>query len=89
MSDNVQLSDIFSGDLMIKLTRSDSTRNMHRFYALQLATTLFGECVLIAEWGGIGFPGRVQERVHPSPAQAALDKRQTAKTRRGYSVTST
>jgi predicted DNA-binding WGR domain protein len=36
---------------VIKLTRSDPSKNMNRFYALQLAPSLFGEWVLVAEWG--------------------------------------
>jgi WGR domain len=37
---------------MIKLTRTDPARNMHRFYApLQLTATLFGEWAFVAEWG--------------------------------------
>jgi predicted DNA-binding WGR domain protein len=44
---------------MIRLTRSDSSRNMHRYYALQLAPTLFGEWSLVTEWGRIGAPGKV------------------------------
>jgi predicted DNA-binding WGR domain protein len=71
---------------VIKLTRSDLSRNMHRFYALQLAPTLFGEWMLVAEWGRIGSPGTVQQKVFQSIdlAQAALTKRQTVKIRRGY-----
>jgi predicted DNA-binding WGR domain protein len=71
---------------MIKLTRSDPTKNMHRFYALQLTPTLFGEWVLVAEWGRVGSPGTVQQDVFHSAdlAQAALTKRQTVKIRRGY-----
>jgi predicted DNA-binding WGR domain protein len=76
--------------LMIKLTRTDPARNMHRFYALQLTATLFGEWALIAEWGGIGAGGRVQERVFPALelAEAALAQRQRAKIRRGYRLAS-
>jgi predicted DNA-binding WGR domain protein len=49
---------------VIKLTRSDPSKNMHRFYALQLAPTLFGEWVLVAEWGRIGSSGpRTNSRV--------------------------
>jgi predicted DNA-binding WGR domain protein len=72
---------------LIKLTRSDSARNMHR--ALQLTATLFGEWALIAEWGRIGSAGRVQERVFPSLelAQTALGRRQSVKMRRGYRLT--
>jgi predicted DNA-binding WGR domain protein len=71
---------------MIKLTRSDPGRNMHRFYALQLTATLFGEWALMAEWGRIGSAGRLHERVFPSRAlaQAALARRQSVKMRRGY-----
>ena len=74
---------------MIKLTRSDPRRNMHRFYALQLTATLFGQWALVAEWGRIGSAGRLQERVFPSLelAQAALAQRQSAKMRRGYRPT--
>jgi predicted DNA-binding WGR domain protein len=71
---------------VIKLTRSDRSKNMHRFYALQLAPTLFGEWVLVAEWGRIGSPGTVQQNVFHSAdlAKAALTKRQAVKIRRGY-----
>jgi predicted DNA-binding WGR domain protein len=71
---------------VIKLTRSDPSKNMHRFYALQLAPTLFGEWVLVAEWGRIGSSGAVQQKSFQSidSAKAALVKRQTAKIRRGY-----
>jgi predicted DNA-binding WGR domain protein len=75
---------------MIKLTRTDPALNMHRFYALQLGLTLFGEWLLVAEWGRIGSPGRVKEQAFASPdlAQAALTKRLRVKIRRGYTVTS-
>ena len=71
---------------MIKLTRSDPAKNMHRFYALQLAPTLFGEWVLVAEWGRIGSPETVQQKVFPSlaSARAALGRRKSVKARRGY-----
>jgi predicted DNA-binding WGR domain protein len=75
---------------MIKLTRTDPARNMHRFYALQLTATLFGEWAFVAEWGRIGSAGRVQERVFPALelAAAALAQRQRAKMRRGYRLAS-
>ena len=71
---------------MIKLTRSDPSKNMHRFYALQLEPTLFGEWILVAEWGRVGSPGTVQQNVFPSTdlAQAAFTNRQNDKIRRGY-----
>ena len=75
---------------MIKLTRSNPLKNMHRFYVLQLGLTLFGEWVLLAEWGRIGCPGRVKEEIFVSQAQAraALSKRLSVKIRHGYTVTS-
>jgi predicted DNA-binding WGR domain protein len=75
---------------MIKLTRSNPSKHMHRFYALQLGPTLFGEWALLAEWGRIGFSGTVREDVFESEtqAQAALTKRLAVKIRRGYRVTS-
>jgi len=71
---------------MILLKRCDLAKNMHRFYALQVQPTLFGEWVLVAEWGRIGSPGRVQQTYFGSAdlAEAALTKRRTVKTRRGY-----
>ena len=36
---------------MMMLTRSEPAKNMHRFYALHLTPTLFGEWMLVAEWG--------------------------------------
>jgi predicted DNA-binding WGR domain protein len=75
---------------MIKLTCSDPAQNMHRFYALQFGLTLFGEWLLVTEWGRIGSPGRVKEEAFGSQAQAqaALSKRLSVKIRRGYMVTS-
>jgi predicted DNA-binding WGR domain protein len=71
---------------MIRLTRSDPSRNMHRYYALQLEPTLFGEWSLVTEWGRIGAPGKVAHRVFDTEelASVALAKRIQAKTRRGY-----
>jgi predicted DNA-binding WGR domain protein len=75
---------------MIELSRSNPSTNMHRFYALQLGLTLFGEWVLLAEWGRIGSPGRLKEKAFPSldQAQAALSKRLSVKIRRGCTVAS-
>ena len=71
---------------MIKLIRSKPSNNVHRFCAMHLAPTLFGEWGLISEWGRIGSPGQVREQLFETEpaAQAALTKRLTVKTRRGY-----
>jgi predicted DNA-binding WGR domain protein len=71
---------------MVKLARSKPSSNLHRFYALHIAPTLFGQWGLIAEWGRIDSPGQVREQLFETEpaAQAALTKRLRIKTRRGY-----
>jgi len=71
---------------MLQLTRSNPSENVHRFYAVHLAPTLFGKWALVAEWGRIGSPGQVREQLFETEglAQAALTKRLRIKTRRGY-----
>jgi predicted DNA-binding WGR domain protein len=68
------------------LHRRDPDRNMHRYYALQVLPTLFGEWTLTAEWGRIGSTGQVQHRFFPDEAAAtvALERRLQGKVRRGY-----
>jgi predicted DNA-binding WGR domain protein len=41
---------------MIVLTRSDPYRNIHRFYALDVTPTLFGNWAMIVEWGASDRP---------------------------------
>jgi predicted DNA-binding WGR domain protein len=69
------------------LHRRDPDRNMHRFCALQVLPTLFGEWTLTTEWGRIGSAGQVQHRFFPNEAvaAAALERRLKIKVRRGYS----
>lgn len=42
--------------------RTDQTKNMARFYAMEISMTLFGEPCLIRRWGRIGASG--QSMVH-------------------------
>jgi predicted DNA-binding WGR domain protein len=71
------------------LHRRDPDRNMHRFYALQVLPTLFGDWTLTTEWGRIGSAGRVQNRFYTDEAAAtvALERRLMSKVRRGYAFT--
>jgi predicted DNA-binding WGR domain protein len=73
---------------MIVLTRSDPERKMHRFYALAIAPTLFGEWTLMVEWGRIGSAGMVHRHTFDdeATAQATLARRLVTKMRRGYQV---
>lgn len=72
----------------IQLRKVDPSQNMARFYMLTIQPSLFGEWCLVREWGRIGSPGRVTSTPFPSPgeAQAALERWQRAKVRRGYSL---
>jgi predicted DNA-binding WGR domain protein len=73
---------------MIVLTRIDPARNMARFYALSLAPTLFGEWLLVKEWGRIGQAGTVRAETHPDAETAAeaLARQISVKRRRGYTA---
>jgi predicted DNA-binding WGR domain protein len=70
----------------IHLHRIDPARNMQRFYLLSLQRNLFGEWVLLREWGRIGHAGRTKEAYFADPGSAvdALQKLARVKERRGY-----
>ncbi|MBD1206186.1 MAG: WGR domain-containing protein [Rhodobacteraceae bacterium] len=73
----------------IHLVRCDPSRNMARFYRLELCQTLFGEVVLIRRWGRIGTIGRSREVVISETDltdgyRAILDAAVQTKIRRGY-----
>ena len=64
----------------------DPARNMARFYVLQVQASLFGEWVLIREWGRIGSAGTVKATPYLTQTEAedALTRLQRQKLRRGY-----
>jgi predicted DNA-binding WGR domain protein len=70
----------------VTLTRTEPTRNMHRYYRLDVQPDLFGAWCFIREWGRIGRAGQVREIAYPTPteAQAALDRQRRRKERKGY-----
>jgi predicted DNA-binding WGR domain protein len=70
----------------ILLLRIDPTKNMHRFYRLDVAPDLFGRWCLVAEWGRIGRAGRLRSAAFDDMAQAmeALVRQRRLKERRGY-----
>jgi predicted DNA-binding WGR domain protein len=72
----------------VRLIRSIPDANRHRFYLLRTLPTLFGDRVLLREWGRIGSPGRVRRDRHPSEGEAvtALAKLARQKHRRGYAL---
>jgi predicted DNA-binding WGR domain protein len=72
---------------MLHLTRNDPSLNMARFYAIDVMPTLFGDWTLVAEWGRIGQSGTIKAEVFSDreAAEQALQKRERAKRRKGYS----
>ena len=72
----------------VRLTHSIPDANQHRFYLLRTLPTLFGEWVLLREWGRIGSPGRVRHDRHPTEGEAisALITLARQKRRRGYAL---
>jgi predicted DNA-binding WGR domain protein len=70
----------------ITLRRTDASRNMHRFYRLDVQRDLFGQWCCVREWGRIGSTGHTSSVPFPTPgaAQVALERQRRAKERRGY-----
>lgn len=46
----------------IYIERTDATKNLARYYALDVSTTLFGEVCLTRTWGRIGLRGQTKTR---------------------------
>ncbi|PZU88359.1 MAG: WGR domain-containing protein [Shinella sp.] len=71
---------------LFHLERRDASRNMKRFYRLSVERDLFGETLLIREWGRIGKQGRRREEPHANPdtAHRAAVALARSKRRRGY-----
>lgn len=72
----------------VYLTRRDPSCNLLRFYRMLLAPTLFGEWVLLREWGRIGSGGTVRADPYPNAGAALLAMQELvrAKKKRGYIV---
>jgi len=71
-----------------RLTQSIPLANRHRYYVMRTLPTLFGDWVLLREWGQIGLPGRIRRDRHNSESDAtiALIKLAEQKHRRGYTL---
>ncbi|MEM8936770.1 MAG: WGR domain-containing protein [Pseudomonadota bacterium] len=72
-----------------KFERIQPTKNMYRFYELQVDQDLLGDWVLVRRWGRIGSFGRVAREAYQSRDNAigAALTLKSAKEKRGYSVT--
>jgi len=70
----------------VHLRHIDPTRNMRRFYRLDVQPDLFGGVLLVKEWGRIGTRGRMVAESYDSEALAAdaLQKHAEQKRKKGY-----
>lgn len=70
----------------VHLRRIDPSRNMRRFYRLDVQPDLFGGVLLVKAWGRIGARGRVMAERYDTEALAlvALRRQAECKERRGY-----
>jgi len=70
----------------VYLLRLDPSRNVRRFYKMMLAPSLFGEWVLVREWGRIGAAGTTKADHFASVGEAVLAMQELVrkKKRRGY-----
>lgn len=69
------------------LQRHDDAKNMHRYYQLTIAPTLFGDYALIREWGRIGTKrGQRKEQWFTKETEALAEglKLRVEKKKRGY-----
>ena len=73
----------------VTLRKVDPSRNMARFYSLEVERDLFGHVVLVRRWGWIGGIGKTRLDEHRGEREAlvALAAMQAAKQRKGYRVT--
>lgn len=73
---------------VLHLVRRDASRNLARFYRLELHRTLFGEVVLVRSWGRIGTRGQHLEVLVPDAqaGKAALLAWSRRKQGRGYRI---
>lgn len=70
------------------MTQAISYAKQNPYYLMRTLPTLFGEWVLLPEWGRIGSPGRVRRdrRCTESEAVSALTKLACRKCRRGFAL---
>lgn len=73
----------------MRLEKRDPSRNMQRYYAVEISQTLFGEWMIATTWGRIGRPGQMKLRTSAtrSEADALASMKLKQKKRRGYAPT--
>jgi predicted DNA-binding WGR domain protein len=70
----------------VHLRRIDQSRNLRRFYLLDVQRDLFGHVLLVKTWGRIGAHGRIVAELYDDETLAtnALTLQASRKRRRGY-----
>src|SRR5215471_12670810 len=68
-------------DRMTFLTRTDPTRNINRFYVVQVLPTLFGDWTVLREWGRRGSPGTMRLSSYQRRNEAETAAQHTIKRR--------
>jgi predicted DNA-binding WGR domain protein len=66
---------------MTFLTRTDPTRNINRFYVVDITPTLFGEWAVLREWGRRGSPGTLRLDSYRRQEEAQSAQQRTIKRR--------
>jgi len=59
---------MLSPPLFLKAENNDL--NIHRWYSLTMGQDLFGEWLLITQWGRIGYKGQLREYIFPEEKEA-------------------
>jgi len=72
----------------VYMERSDHSRNLARFYNVEIQPTLFGDWAVVRRWGRIGTHGRRQQDWFSSLSDAETAQVCTVslKVRRGYAL---
>lgn len=72
----------------VTLVCIDPEKRKHRFYKMFIAPSLFGEWMVVREWGRVGSPGQVRSDRYDNAGAAllALQRLVRDKLRRGYRV---
>lgn len=71
---------------LMRLVKIDPTKNMRRFYELDIQQNLFGGHSVIRTWGRIGTRGQIKVELHDDEmlAERSYKKMQLSKLNRGY-----
>ena len=70
----------------LRLERRDPSKNMMRYYTLQVTPGLFGEWCLVRSWGRIGSGGQMRMEWYATceEAEDSLHTLEKAKRKKGY-----